>query len=159
MDRNFQIIKLINPRVNMSNIKQIEDEGSLLMKYTGTMLSQIVKCQNDKEIQYVCSQIQNFIEKNGIDICFVINEQELTDCLQNHNKLKLENEALKSEIANRDKALEMVCTELRGRLCTECYNDWLMECDGKEKCWLTKKIQPEKYLEKVKEIQNGKNDN
>ena len=63
------------------------------------------------------------------------------------------------EINYYKQALEMVCKELRGRLCTECYNNSLLECDGKEKCWLTKKIQPEVYLEKVKEIQNGKNNN
>ena len=98
MDKEFEIIKLYNPKqINMPEIKQTDDVTSMMMNYTETMISQIVKDKERDEMRYVCAEIQKYIEDNGIDICFVMNETELKDCLQNHNMAKLRIEELEHE--------------------------------------------------------------
>ena len=62
------------------------------------MISQLVKYKDEQELRYICGRIQKFIEENGIDVCFVINEEELMDCLTYHNKLKLRIAELELEL-------------------------------------------------------------
>lgn len=98
-NKNFTITKIINRKpASIRNIKsEMKDEG-LLMSYTHNIISQIVEAREQKEFEFVCSQIQQFIEKENIDACFVMNKDELIDCLKGHKILH--------------KALELACREL-----------------------------------------------
>ena len=72
----------------ISGIKTEQKEDGLFMGYTENIISQIVEAREEKEFNFICSQIQEFIEKENIDACFVINKTELVDCLRTY-KIKL----------------------------------------------------------------------
>lgn len=116
MYEDFQIIRLVNanpfklPKIKKTEIEKCE---SVTFNYTESMITQIVKYRNDEEMRFICAQLQNFIEENGIDVCFVINEDELKDCLQNHNMLKHEVMDLKSKLETKEN--HIFCTESHGK--------------------------------------------
>ncbi len=62
--------------------------------------STFIKERDEKMIEYICQNIQKFIEDNNIDVCFVINQDEMLDCLKEHGKLKHEIEVLKFKEKN-----------------------------------------------------------
>ena len=99
-NKNFTITKIINRKpASIRNIKSEMEDGSLLMSYTQNIISQIVETREQKEFEFVCSQIQQFIEKENIDACFVMNKNELIDCLKGHKILQ--------------KALELACERVK----------------------------------------------
>ena len=139
--------------------------------YTGFDHGECFKKLNEDNMIIVHNRIeQGFVDNDGVFVdrkqAMVISK-EAGQLSYETNKKTLISEDLHLNWLNNQsrtiddmrKALEMVCAELRGSYCRECMNNGLLECDGKDKCWLTKKIQPNTYLEKVKEMKNGKNDN
>ena len=58
----------------------------------------IVNQRQNKINDYIIGEIIKFMEKENIKLCFVINEEEMTDCLQEHNKLHLKLEDLQHQI-------------------------------------------------------------
>lgn len=97
----YLITRLVNRKpISLNNIETIEKEGKVVLNYHETMISHIVEARENKEFEYICSEIQNFIERENIDICFVINKDELIDCLQEHQKLKLKITDLEAELAS-----------------------------------------------------------
>ena len=109
-NKNFTITKIINRKpASIRNIKsEMKDEG-LFMSYTQNIISQIVETREQKEFEFVCSQIQQFIEKENIDACFVMNKDELIDCLKGHKILH--------------KALELACDKLAYKYCFQMGED------------------------------------
>lgn len=77
--------------------------------------SQIVKYRDEQEMRNVCAEIQSFIEREGIDVCFVMNEQELKDCLQNHNELKLRIAELESELDKKNQEIDELNKQVKWR--------------------------------------------
>ena len=92
-----------NPNL-INNLEQKED--GLFLNYSETIISQIVEARNNKEFEVICSEIQKFIEENNIDTCFVINKTELIDCLQEHQKLKLQISDLEAKLAEKEEKAE-----------------------------------------------------
>ena len=87
-------------------LESIEKEGEVVFNYHETMISHIVEARENKEFEYICSEIQDFIERENIDICFVINKDELIDCLQEHQKLKLKIADLETKLAESEKEVK-----------------------------------------------------
>lgn len=70
------------------------------LSWSGGKDSTVIKERDEKMIEYICQNIQKFIEDNNIDVCFVINQDEMLDCLKEHGKLKHEIEVLKFKEKN-----------------------------------------------------------
>lgn len=117
----YLITRLVNRKpISLNTIETIEKDGEVVFNYHETMISHIVEARENKEFEYICSEIQDFIERENIDICFVINKDELIDCLQEHKKLKIqleEVEELNKKLAEHsqsvDKALDDSCETIR----------------------------------------------
>lgn len=98
------ITRLVNRKpISITGIKTKQKEEGVFMSYTENIISQIVEAREDKEFAFICSQIQEFIEKENIDACFVINKTELIDCLQEHQKLKMQIADLEAKLAESEK--------------------------------------------------------
>lgn len=100
MDKKFEIRRIVSrtPICDLSKMKPLEDGEGFKMDYLDTVACQMAKWVNEKEMNFVCSQIQKYIEENGINVCFVMNEDELKDCLQQHQLLKLRIAELEAEL-------------------------------------------------------------
>ena len=61
-------------------------------------ITSIINQRKNKINDYIISEIMKFMEKENIRLCFVINEEEMSDCLQEHNKLYLKLEDLQSQL-------------------------------------------------------------
>ena len=61
-------------------------------------ITSIVNQRQHKINDYIISEIIKFMEKENIRLCFVINEEEMVDCLQEHNKLHLKIKDLQSQL-------------------------------------------------------------
>lgn len=101
----YVITQVINRKPVSMPVKQLKEDGAFL-NIQETMISQIIEAKNNKEFEFVCSQIQNFIEENNIGVCFAINKSELIDCLQEHQKLKLTIANLEAKLAECEKSNE-----------------------------------------------------
>ena len=113
----YKIIRLTNRKpIDISKIQTTEKDGGIVMNYHETIITQIVTAQEKREFECICAEIQKFIEENNIGVCFVINKSELVDCLQEHQKLKLELADLKQQLTLTEKALELACKELHCEL-------------------------------------------
>lgn len=111
----YKITRLTNIKpIDMSKIQMAEKDGGIVMNYHQTILTQIVEAQEKREFECICAEIQRFIEKNNIDVCFAINKDEIIDCLQGHQKLKLELADKENELALTEKAFELACEMLCG---------------------------------------------
>ena len=61
-------------------------------------ITSIVNQRQNKINDYIIGEIIKFMEKENIRLCFVINEEEMADCLQEHNKLHLKLEDLQHQL-------------------------------------------------------------
>lgn len=61
-------------------------------------ITSIVNQRQNKINDYIISEIIKFMEKENIRLCFVLNKEELIDCLQEHNELHLKLEDLQSQL-------------------------------------------------------------
>ena len=93
-------IIMIQNRKPPSEIKITEKDGDAYVNLTERITSTFIKERDEKMIEYICQNIQKFIEDNNIDVCFAINQDEMLDCLKEHGKLKHEIEVLKFKEKN-----------------------------------------------------------
>ena len=96
MDKKLVITALYNEKKPIKYEQSLfkEKDGGMYMNFTESIITQMVKARDEDEFNAICERIQEFIEKEGIDICFAINQNELLDCLNEHHKLKLQIEQL-----------------------------------------------------------------
>ena len=129
MDRSF-IYRIENSRKkDLLDFSPLEEkDGGLFCSYTCNVTAQIAQAQTEQEMRAVCLAINEYIEKKGIDICYVVNENVLNDLLHNHEQLykqllsseeqnkrvleKLDiitryNQELETKLAEKDKELEI----------------------------------------------------
>lgn len=81
-------------------MERTEKDDSAYVNFIERFTSTFIKERDEKMIEYICQNIQKFIEDNNIDVCFVINQDEMLDCLKEHGKLKHEIEVLKFKEKN-----------------------------------------------------------
>ena len=88
MDRSF-IYRIENSRKkDLLDFSPLEEkDGGLFCSYTCNVTAQIAQAQTEQEMRAVCLAINEYIEKKGIDICYVVNENVLNDLLHNHEQL------------------------------------------------------------------------
>ena len=88
MDRSF-IYRIENSRKKeLLDLSPLEEkDGGLFCSYTRNVTAQIAQAQTEQEMRAVCLAINEYIEKKGIDICYVVNENVLNDLLHNHEQL------------------------------------------------------------------------
>ena len=75
-----------------------EKDGGFGMTIQENIISQIVEARDEEYYNFLIKQIQDFIVKNNIETCFVINKEEMVDCLQEHNKLHCEIKNLQQQL-------------------------------------------------------------
>lgn len=88
MDRSF-IYRIENSRKKeLLDLSPLEEkDGGLFCSYVRNVTAQVVQAQTEQEMRAVCLAINEYIEKKGIDICYVVNENVLNDLLHNHEQL------------------------------------------------------------------------
>lgn len=101
MDKKLVITALYNEKKPIKYEQSLfkEKDGGMYMNFTESIITQMVKARNEDEFKAICERIQEFIEREGIDICFAINQNELLDCLDEHKKLKLQIADLEAKLA------------------------------------------------------------
>ena len=100
---NYKITRLTNRKpIDISKIQTTEKDGGIVMNYHETIITQIVEAQEKREFECICAEIQKFIEENNIGVCFAINKSELIDCLQEHQRLKIEKADLEAKLAEKE---------------------------------------------------------
>lgn len=75
-----------------------EKDGGLFATIQENIISQIVEARDEEYYNFLIKQIRDFIVKNNIETCFVINKEELIDCLQEHNELHCKINNLQSQL-------------------------------------------------------------
>ena len=75
-----------------------EKDGGLFATIQENIISQIVEARDEEYYNFLIKQIRDFIVKNNIETCFVINKEEMVDCLQEHNKLYCEIKDLQQQL-------------------------------------------------------------
>lgn len=75
-----------------------EKDGGLFATIQENIISQIVEARDEEYYNFLIKQIRDFIVKNNIETCFVINKEEMVDCLQEHNKLHCEIKKLQRQL-------------------------------------------------------------
>ena len=91
-----QPIQVINNYKSLLEVipSNIDDNTYMFNENITSILNQRQNKIND----YIIGGIKKFMEKENIRLCFVINEEEMTDCLQEHNKLHLKLEDLQHQL-------------------------------------------------------------
>ena len=90
----IEIIK--NYKLKPSSI--YEKDGGFGITIQENIISQIVEARDEEYYNFLIKQIRDFIVKNNIETCFVINKEELIDCLQEHNELHCKINNLQSQL-------------------------------------------------------------
>lgn len=75
-----------------------EKDGGLFATIQENIISQIVEARDEEYYNFLIKQIRDFIVENNIETCFVINKEELIDCLQEHNELHCKINNLQSQL-------------------------------------------------------------
>lgn len=83
---------------NLKPLSIYEKDGGFGMTIQENIISQIDEARDEECYNFLIKQIQNFIVKNNIETCFVINKEEMVDCLQEHNKLYCEIKDLQHQL-------------------------------------------------------------
>lgn len=96
-----------------------EKDGGLFANIKENMISQVVEARDEQYYKFLINEIQSLMISNDIQTCFVLNKEELTDCLQEHNKLhcKINNleEQLDQQKAMWQKLKEWLIQTLKGK--------------------------------------------
>lgn len=102
MDKKLVITALYNEKKPIKYEQPLfkEKDGGMYMNFTESIITQMVKARDEDRFKAICERIQEFIEREGIDVCFAINQNELLDCLDEHQKLKLQIEQLEHRLSN-----------------------------------------------------------
>ena len=83
-----------------------EKDGGLFATIQENIISQIVEARDEEYYNFLIKQIRDFIVKNNIETCFVINKEELIDCIKEHNKLHCEILNLQSQLDQANERLK-----------------------------------------------------
>ena len=112
-----------------------EKDGGLFATIQENIISQIVEARDEEYYNFLIKQIRDFIVKNNIETCFVINKEEMVDCLQEHNKLYCEIKDLQHQL-DQQKAM---WNELRVFLDEDKLFEYFTEpfVDGYKNCLLS----------------------
>lgn len=121
-----------------------EKDGGLFATIQENIISQIVEARDEEYYNFLIKQIRDFIVKNNIETCFVINKEELIDCLQEHNELHCKINNLQSQL-DQQKAM---WNELKEWI--EKDHDWNLE-RGNNDCALGQRW----VLDKMQELEKG----
>jgi predicted RNase H-like nuclease (RuvC/YqgF family) len=108
MDKKLVITALYNEKKPITYEQPLfkEKDDGMYMNFTESIITQMVKARDEDRFKAICERIQEFIEREGIDVCFAINQNELLDCLNEHQRLKLQIADLEAELAEKDIEIE-----------------------------------------------------
>lgn len=84
---------------------EIEDELSTLVQFQEKIMAEVIDRQDEEYANFLISQITLFMKENNVSTCFILNKEELIDCLKEHNKLHYEIADLQLQL---DQASEML---------------------------------------------------
>lgn len=85
---------------------KMEDELSTLVQFQEHIMAQIIDRQDEAYADFLVNQIIAFMEENNVSTCFVLNKEELIDCLQEHNKLHYKILNLQSQLDQANERLK-----------------------------------------------------
>lgn len=77
---------------------KMEDELSTLVQFQENIMAEVIDRQDEAYANFLINQITLFMEENNVSTCFVLNKEELLDCLKEHNKLHYEILNLQSQL-------------------------------------------------------------
>lgn len=117
---------------NLKPLSIYEKDGGIGMTIQENIISQIVEARDEECYNFLIKQIQDFIVKNNIETCFVINKEEMVDCLQEHNKLHCEIKKLQHQL-DQQKAMWEKLEEWASYLCYFELLDKMQELEQGEK--------------------------
>jgi predicted RNase H-like nuclease (RuvC/YqgF family) len=110
MDKKLVITALYNEKKPITYEQSLfkEKDGGMYMNFTESIITQMVKARDEDMFKAICERIQEFIEREGIDVCFAINQNELLDCLDEHKKLKLQITDLETKLAESENTIRLL---------------------------------------------------
>ena len=85
---------------------KMEDELSTLAQFQENIMAQIIDRQDEAYADFLVNQIIAFMKENNVSTCFVLNKEELLDCIKEHNKLHYEILNLKSQLDQANERLK-----------------------------------------------------
>lgn len=85
---------------------KMEDELSTLVQFQENIMAQIIDRQDEAYANFLINQIIAFMDENNVSTCFVLNKEELLDCLKEHNKLHYEILNLQSQLDQANERLK-----------------------------------------------------
>lgn len=139
-----------NKNLRLFDLSSLEEkDGGIVCNYSRTITAQIVQAQTEQEMRVVCSAINEYIRKNKIDICYVVNENVLNDLLHNHEQLY--RQLLSTEEQNK-RVLEKldIITRSNQELETK-LSEQDKELIRLHKNWRNSKIQQQRLYDNVKQ--------
>lgn len=160
MNRSF-IYRIENSRKkDLLDLSPLEEkDGGLFCSYTRNITAQIAQAQTEQEMRAVCLAINEYIEKKGIDICYVVNENVLNDLLHNHEQLYkqlLSSEEQNKRVLEKLDIITRYNQELEARLAEQSRQKIILSArqGGKTQAVKIKlkQIQNEKAIEELKKI-------
>lgn len=99
MEKKQKIItKVCNYENDTQGLKNINNSQDTTMYFTESVVSQFVKTRDEDHLRFLCHQIKEWLKENKVSVGFVINEDELRDCLEDHKTLKEQIKKLEQEI-------------------------------------------------------------
>ena len=160
MNKDF-IFRIINEE-KLSQPLSIEDkDGGIFCNYTKNITAQIVQAQTEQEMRVVCSEINQYIRANGIDICYVVDENTLLDLLQEHNVLKQQLYSVEEQNKRVLEKLEIITNynqELETRLGEQSRQEIIIAARQGGKAQMIKiklkQIQNEKAVEELRKVKS-----
>ena len=85
---------------------KMEDELSTLVQFQEKIMAEVIDRQDEEYANFLISQITLFMKENNVSICFILNKEELIDCLKEHNKLHYEILNLQSQLDQANERLK-----------------------------------------------------
>lgn len=99
---------------------KMEDELSTLVQFQENIMAQIIDRKDEAYADFLVNQIIAFMDENNVSTCFVLNKEELLDCLKEHNKLHCEILNLQSQLDQANERLKDVIVP-KFKVGQECY--------------------------------------
>lgn len=98
MEKKQKIItKVCNYENDTQGLKNIHNSQDTTMYFTESVVSQFIKARDEDHLRFLCNQIKEWLKENKVSVGFVINEDELRDCLEDHRILKEQIKKLEQE--------------------------------------------------------------
>lgn len=84
---------------------KMEDELSTLVQFQEKIMAEVIDRQDEEYTNFLVSQITLFMKENNVSTCFILNKEELIDCLKEHNKLHYKIADLQSQLDQANERL------------------------------------------------------